>query len=56
VDYGVWKDIEGTEKNMAIGIIWGFWFFNEFMMLIIILNFLIAEVSQTYDRVKGAGN
>jgi hypothetical protein len=24
-------------------------------MCIIILNFLIAEVSQTYDRVKGSG-
>jgi hypothetical protein len=26
-----------------------------FIMLIVIVNFLIAEVSQTYDKVKSAG-
>jgi hypothetical protein len=35
--------------------IWIFWFGNMFIMLIVILNFLIAEVSQTYDKVKSAG-
>jgi hypothetical protein len=47
---------ENSERSVAIGILWMFWFFNEFVMMIIILNFLIAEVSQTYDKVKGAGN
>lgn len=64
INYGVWIPEEGvdytpheeTQRSLAIGILWIFWFFNEFLMLIIILNFLIAEVSQTYDRVKGAGN
>ena len=42
-------------KPIAKFIIWMFWFFNLFFMLIIMLNFLIAEVSQTYDKVKSQG-
>ena len=42
-------------KTYAKFIIWSFWFFNLFFMLIIMLNFLIAEVSQTYDKVKSQG-
>jgi len=64
INYGVWIEdpekeytvYENQERGVAIGILWMFWFFNEFVMMIIILNFLIAEVSQTYDKVKGAGN
>ena len=43
------------EQSVALIILWLFWFVNIFIMLIIILNFLIAEVSQTYDKVKGSG-
>lgn len=52
----------GNEKNkdpeflkaspFAKSIIWIFWIFNLYFMLIIMLNFLIAEVSQTYEKVK----
>jgi hypothetical protein len=50
VDYGVWKDSDGDEslfsqRNIAIFMIWVFWFMNIFIMLIVIVNFLIAEVS-----------
>lgn len=31
--------------------IWILWFLNQFFNLIILLNFLIAIVSQSYDRV-----
>lgn len=30
---------------------WGLWFANEFLMMIILLNFLIAIISQSYDKV-----
>ena len=69
VDYGVWNprenqiidpddpncDYPDAEQGVALAVLWVCWFVNIFLMLIIILNFLIAEVSQTYDRVKGSG-
>ena len=36
----------------AIFFIWIFWMINVFLMMVILLNFLIAEVGQTYDNVK----
>lgn len=32
-------------------IIWLIWFFNQFIVLIILLNFLIAIISQSYEMV-----
>ena len=64
VHYGVWAifDKHGVQKGeittqniAAIITIWAFWFLNMFIMLIVIVNFLIAEVSQTYDKVKSSG-
>jgi hypothetical protein len=34
-----------------IAMIWIFWLLNLFLNLIILLNFLIAVISQTYDQV-----
>jgi len=34
-----------------IGIIWFMWFANQFFILIILLNFLIAVISQSYENV-----
>ena len=34
---------------------WFFFIANIFIMQIVLLNFLIAEVSMTYERVKGLG-
>jgi hypothetical protein len=39
-------------RPIAKCVIWLSWFINLFLMLIIFLNFLIAEVSNTYERVK----
>jgi len=63
VNYGVWSlSQEETQRqgyfsqhNMAVLAIWTFWFMNMFIMLIVILNFLVAEVSETYDKVKSSG-
>jgi hypothetical protein len=59
IQYGAWSLPEGAmiggifeQQTIAIMIIWLFWFLNMFIMLIVIVNFLIAEVSQTYDKVK----
>lgn len=48
-------DSSGATQTTAMFLIWFFWLFNIFIMLIVMLNFLIAEVSQTYDKVKGQG-
>jgi len=34
-----------------VSIIWLIWFMHQFLCLIILLNFLIAVVSQSYDEV-----
>jgi len=36
-----------------IYLIWAIWFANIFVVLICLLNFLIAVVSQSYDEVMG---
>ena len=36
---------------MMVCFIWVLWFANQFLNLIILLNFLIAIISQSYDNV-----
>ena len=43
-------------QPVAISIVWIIWFFNIFFMVIILANFLIAEVSVTFEDVKNLGN
>ena len=38
-------------KSINITLIWVTWFFQTFFMLIIMLNFLIAVITSTYERV-----
>ena len=38
-----------------MGVTWFFFIANIFIMQIVLLNFLIAEVSMTYDRIKNMG-
>jgi hypothetical protein len=38
-------------KSINITLIWATWFFQTFFMLIIMLNFLIAVITSTYERV-----
>ena len=34
-----------------IGVIWMFWFIHQYLILIILLNFLIAIISGSYEDV-----
>jgi len=38
-----------------MAVTWFFFISNIFIMQIVLLNFLIAEVSMTYERVKSTG-
>ena len=50
-----WGKADASLRYYAIIIIWFFWVLNIFFMMIVLMNFLIAEVSQTYDKVKSDG-
>ena len=45
------SNLEYLQKHTIIGLIWGVWLFNQFLLLIIMLNFLIAVISQVYADV-----
>lgn len=36
---------------MVIGLAWGIWLFQAMFMVIVLLNYLIAVISQAYERV-----
>ena len=52
------ENIEGDLmlSRLATGIVWSFWFINVFTMTIVLLNFVIAEVGNTYNDIKSSGN
>ena len=53
-DYSVWSErIEDSpwSSGMMIFIIWITWWINQYIMLIIMLNFLIAIIAQSYEDV-----
>lgn len=41
--------------HAEMAVTWLFFIFNVFIMQIVLLNFLVAEVSMTYDRIKNLG-
>ena len=43
-------------RPFAIAIIWITWHANILFMVIVLANFLIAEVSVTFENVKNLGN
>ena len=52
--FGFW---DAQTKNPVIqktmyGIIWGTWFINSFLLMIILLNFLIAILCEAFDDVN----
>lgn len=56
--YGEWDKIyddnnnqDRAKKYVIILLIWIVWLLNQFMCLIVLLNFLIAVISQVYDNV-----
>jgi hypothetical protein len=44
-------NVEGRENRLMVGFIWITWFMNQLFILIILLNFLIAIISQSYEQV-----
>lgn len=43
-----------TSSHLTIYIIWFMWFANQALILIILLNFLIAVISQSYENVMNS--
>ena len=53
-DYSVWSErMEDSpwSSGMMVFIIWITWWMNQYIMLVIMLNFLIAIISQSYEDV-----
>ena len=48
----VTKIITGSAEGISIFVIYLYWIFNIFIMVIILLNFLFAEVGGTFEAVK----
>jgi hypothetical protein len=38
--------------TLVVNFTWGFWFLNQFISLIILLNFLIAVISESYGQIS----
>lgn len=38
-------------RNMNVSFIWGIWYTQTFVMLVVMLNFIIAVITATYDEV-----
>jgi hypothetical protein len=47
--YDFWNGFK--QKELFIYLIWVVWFFNQLIMLIILMNFLIAVITQSYENV-----
>lgn len=43
-----------SQGQVIIYLLWALWFGNIILMVILLLNFLIAIISQTYERVAGS--
>ena len=55
-DYAFWSDMRLEHPHIAYfgcAGAWFIWFMNQFIVLIMLLNFLIAIISQSYDNVMG---
>ena len=49
------KYLDGEEaiksnSKIVVYIMWFFWFLNSMIITIIVLNFLIAEISSSYEK------
>lgn len=61
-EYGAWVEgVAAGEEYLdgyqyaVVAVTWIFFIINIFVMQIVLLNFLIAEVSMTYSRIKELG-
>jgi hypothetical protein len=50
-----WKDNDPNDifYRINIGVIWLLWLISTFFMFVIMTNFNIAQITSTYERVKG---
>ena len=44
-------EISQTSSYFVVSLAWGIWLFQAMFMVIILLNYLIAVISQAYERV-----
>jgi len=52
-DYPKIVNVKGLSRvlaNVQLAMIWVVWFLNQYIILVIMLNFLIAVISDTYNR------
>ena len=49
--YAPLKEDDSMFRSINVTLIWICWFFQAFFMLVIMLNFLIAVITSTYERV-----
>lgn len=47
------NEISETEEVLVVGLVWVLWLLQAMFMIIILLNYLIAVISQAYERVVG---
>lgn len=40
------------QKYTNIVLLWALWYVSTFIMMVILLNFIIAVIGQTFERVK----
>ena len=56
-NYSKWLDSElsarTNEHMLLISIVWAMWINQAIVMIVVLLNFLIAVITQTYESVFG---
>ena len=45
------SDPQTTTESILVGLVYTSWIFNQFILLIVLLNFVIALVSGVYEQV-----
>lgn len=45
------NEFDDIDEILAISLVWGIWLFQGIFMIIILLNYLVAVISQAYERV-----
>ena len=63
-DYSEWADdpnatdnlsFSSTVRNVIVTITWCFWILDIYLILVVMLNLLIAQVGQIYDQIMSQG-
>ena len=46
------KELSTFLAYTQITMVWVIWFFNQYVILVIMLNFVISVISETYNKVQ----